>query len=45
MASVVMEIEPKRLWKHFDALTRIPRSPSNEAKCFTIVSIAPLVAA
>ena len=27
------------------ALTRIPRAPSRKAKCFTSVSIAPLVAA
>ena len=31
MASVMMEIEPKRLWKHFDALTRIPRPSTKEA--------------
>ena len=31
MASVVMEIEPKRLWKHFDALTKIPRPSTKEA--------------
>lgn len=31
MASVLVEIEPKRLWKHFDALTRIPRPSTKEA--------------
>ncbi len=31
MASVVAELDPKELWKHFDALTRIPRPSTKEA--------------
>ena len=31
MALVLTEIEPKRLWKHFDALTKIPRPSTKEA--------------
>ena len=31
MASVMMEIEPKALWKHFAALSAIPRASEKEA--------------
>jgi dipeptidase D len=29
--SVLQDLEPKVVWKHFDALTRIPRASGNEA--------------
>jgi dipeptidase D len=31
MSSVLSELEPKTVWKHFDALTKIPRASGNEA--------------
>jgi dipeptidase D len=31
MASVLQELEPKVVWKHFEALTKIPRASGNEA--------------
>jgi len=31
MTSALQDLEPKRLWKHFDALTRIPRASTKEA--------------
>ncbi len=31
MASVLQNLEPKVIWKHFDALTKIPRGSGNEA--------------
>ncbi len=31
MASVLQELEPKEVWKHFEALTKIPRASGNEA--------------
>jgi dipeptidase D len=31
MPSVLSELEPKVIWKHFEALTKIPRASGNEA--------------
>ncbi len=30
--TVIVGLEPKELWKHFDALAAIPRGSGNEAK-------------
>ena len=31
MASVLQELEPKEVWRHFEAITKIPRASGNEA--------------
>ncbi len=31
MASILQNLEPKVIWKHFDVLTKIPRASGNEA--------------
>src|SRR5579862_3068859 len=31
MASVLVDLEPKQVWKHFEALTKIPRASTKEA--------------
>jgi len=31
MTSALQNLEPKRLWKHFDALAAIPRASTKEA--------------
>jgi dipeptidase D len=31
MTSALVELEPKAIWKHFDALTKIPRASTKEA--------------
>ena len=41
MSSVVTELEPKIIWKHFDALTQIPRaSTKEEAARRYVISVA-----
>ncbi len=30
MTSAVLYLEPKEVWKHFEALTRIPRASTKE---------------
>src|ERR1700756_4882391 len=31
MTSVLVDLEPKEVWKHFEALTKIPRASTKEA--------------
>jgi len=31
MASAILDLEPKEVWKHFEALTKIPRASTKEA--------------